>query len=328
MNEMPGVAGWVEAMRQTVRSATEALKVRSGALLLLLLMAGSTLQAQESPAPYPAPVGKFDRDTALLASPVRYTLTVHRTAGTQVLFPDSVYDYAPFELRSRVWYPTRVLADSTLVDSAVYELMSFSGQPELALALPVFYLTGVGDSLPVFPDDALLHQRLASKTEAVADTLEPAIQTLTVKERFNYPYWIIGISLVVGFLAVANLFLGKPLQRYFRIWVEGRRHRAFIRSYDRLVQQVRQRGSSGPLERALNLWKAYIERVENIPYTTYTTKDFAEHLPDPALTKSLQELDRYIYGGFPPEEAETAYAVLRRMAIRIYAQKAQQLRHG
>lgn len=328
MNEATGRAGWVEAVRQAVGIALTPLKVRRTALLLALVLGCRAGYAQEKSIPYPAPAGRFDRDTALLASPVHYILTVRRPPGTQVLFPDSLYDYAPFELRSRTWYPTRVLPDSTLADSAVYELMSFSGQPELRLALPVFYLTGGGDSLPVFPDDALLHQKLGSKTEAVADTLEPAIQTLEVKERFNYPYWIIGISLVVGLLALANLFLGKPFQRYFRIWVEGRRHRAFIRSYDRLVQQVRQRGAKGPLERALNLWKAYIERVENVPYTTYTTKDFAEHLPDPALSKSLQELDRYIYGGFPPEEAETAYAVLRRMAIRIYAQKAQALRHG
>ena len=289
---------------------------------------GQSGTAQNPALPYPTPVGAFDTDTALLASPVHYSLSVKRPAKTQVLFPDSLYPFTPFELRLRTWFPTRRTADSMLVDSAVYELMSFTGTPTLTLSLPIFYLNPQGDSVPVYAPDVSLHQRLLQGAEGGSDTLLPAIQTLAVPERFNYPYWIIGISLLVGLLAVANVFLGKPLQRYFRLWVERRRHKAFIRTYDRLVIQVRDRGAQGPLERALNLWKAYIERVEEIPYTTYTTKDFAEHLPDRDLTNGLQTLDRYIYGGFPPDEASVAYATLRRQAVRFYTRKAQNLRHG
>jgi hypothetical protein len=282
--------------------------------------------AQDS-ASYPQPKGKFDTDTALVASPVRYILTVRRPAKAQVVYPDSLFDYSPFELRKQTWYPTRSINDTVLLDSAVYELLSFSAAPSLSLSLPIFYLLPQGDSPPVYAPEAVLQQRLL-QDGAKSDPLVASEQTLPVPERFNYPYWIIGISLIVTLLAIANIFLGKPAQRYFRLWVERQRHRAFIRGYDRLVAQVRQRGSNGPLEKALNLWKAYIERVENVPYTTYTTKDFSEHLPDPALTKSLQSLDKYIYGGFAPDEAPAAYAVLRRMAIRNYAQKTQSLRNG
>jgi hypothetical protein len=191
----------------------------------------------------------------------------------------------------------------------------------------VYYLLAGGDSLPVYAPNKVLFTRTLRDGQP-SDSLQASTQTLAVAERFNYPYWIIGISITVGILGLLNAFLGKPFQRYFRLWVERRRHRAFIRTFDRLISQIKQKGSAGPLERALNLWKAYIERVEAVPYTTYTTKDFSEHLPDPALTKSLQALDKYIYGGFPPDDAASAYAVLRRMAIRIYAQKAQNLRHG
>ncbi len=300
----------------------------TAAWAVALLLAASAVSAQTSGLPFPAPAGRFNTDTAQLASPVRYSLVVRRPAKTQVVFPDSLYDFAPFELRSRAWFPTRQANDTTLIDSAVYELMTFSPAEQLSFALPVFYLNPGGDSVPVFAPAVALQQRIPRPAEADGDTLLPAIQTLPVAERFNWPYWVIGLSLAVGLAGIANAFLGRPLQRYFRLWVEGRRHRAFIRGFDRLVAQVRQKGADGPMERALNLWKSYIERVEDVPYTTYTTKDFAEHLPDPALTKSLQTLDRYIYGGFPPDEAPGAYAVLRRMAIRIYAQKAQALRHG
>jgi hypothetical protein len=295
------------------------------AAAILITFVHTTGAAQ---AAYPPPVSTFDIDTALVASPVFYSLSVRRPAITQVVFPDTLYDYTPFELRKRTGFATRKVGDSLWVDSAVYELISFSGAEALPLALPVFYLLPSGDSLPVYAPTVVLYQRLLKDVGTESDTLQAAIQTLAVPERFNYPYWIIGLALVAGILASANAFFGKPLERYFSLWIESQRHRAFIRSYDKLVAQVQQRGADGPLERALNVWKGYIERVEAVPYTTYTTKDFAERFPDPTLTKSLQTLDKYIYGGFPPEQAAAAYAALRRMAIRIYAQKAQSLRHG
>jgi len=303
-----------------------ALKVLGCTIWAWGLVCALQLKAQNTPL-YPAPVGKFDTDTALVASPVKYTLFVQRSSKTQTVFPDSLYDFTPFELRKLTWFPTRLVDDSTVLDSAEYELIAFSSAPALSLSLPVFYILIQGDSLPVYAPTKQLYQRIIADG-AKTDTLQAAIQTLPVSERFNYPYWIIGISLFVGLLALLNIFLGKPLQRYFGLWVERRRHSAFVRSFDKLVLQVKQRGAEGPMERALNLWKAYIERVENIPYTTYTTKDFSEHLPEPALTTSLQTLDRYIYGGFPPIESESAYGVLKRMAIRIYLQKAQKLRRG
>ena len=302
------------------------LKVLGSALWAFVLLCGLQLKAQDTPL-FPAPLGRFDTDTALVASPVKYILTVQRSAKTQTIFPDSLYDFTPFELRKLTWFPTRLVDDSTVLDSAEYELIAFSGAPALPLSLPVFYILIQGDSLPVYAPTTQLYQRII-EDGAKTDTLQAAIQTLPVSEHFNYPYWIIGISLFVGLIALLNIFLGKPLQRYFGLWVERRRHSAFVRTFDKLVLQVKQHGAEGPMERALNLWKAYIERVENIPYTTYTTKDFSEHLPEPALTTSLQTLDRYIYGGFPPIEAESAYGVLKRMAIRIYLQKAQNLRRG
>jgi len=297
-------------------------------LALLLGLAGLPLPVRgQDTAKYPRPVGKFKPDTANVAAPLSYVLTVRRPLSAQVIYPDSLYDFSPFELRSQRWFPTRTLQDSLVLDSAVFELQVFSSAPALEFALPVFYILPGGDSLPVFASLATLHQRVP-KTVVKADSLAASSQTFAVSEQFNYPYWILGITLAVSLLGVANAFLGKPAQRYFKLWIERQRHRAFIRTYDRLVAQVRMRGAKGPLEKALNLWKAYIERVEEIPYTTYTTKDFGESLPDPALTKSLQSLDKYIYGGFEPNEAPAAYAVLRRMAIRIYAQKSQELRHG
>ncbi len=279
---------------------------------------------------FPAPSSFISPDSDLIGSPIQYTLFVRHPARSVVLFPDSAYPYDPFEFRSKIAFPSRLGADSMVLDCCWYELASFSLEPAIRLQLPVFYITPDGDSLPVYSPEATLYQRFMSRNRdsSYADTLLASTQALPVPERINYPYIGLGIFLILAIILLANLFLGRPIERWLKLAVLGRRHRFFIRAFEKLVEQIEARKDPDRIERALNLWKTYIERLDEVPYSTYTTSDFAREIPDSSLMKSLHTIDRWVYGGFKPESVENVFTVLKRFSIRMYSRKREEVRNG
>lgn len=50
------------------------------------------------------------------------------------------------------------------------------------------------------------------------------------------------------------------------------------------------------IENAVILWKRYMEELEDKPFSTYTTKEIVEVMPNQQLAEALQHTDRIIYG--------------------------------
>lgn len=295
-------------------------------LILGSLFFSLSVQAQVE---FPPPKAFITPDTDLIGSPVQYTLFVQHPAKSIVLFPDSGFRFDPFEFRSKIAFPSRIGSDSILTDCCRYELASFDVNPALRLALPVYYITLGGDSLPVLSNEAVLFQKFVTHNSITgADSLLSSTQPLPVAEQVNYPIIGFGIVLVLAIVLLANVFLGRPIERWFRLAVLGRRHQFFIRSFDRLVDQIAATQEPSLIERALNLWKTYIERLEEVPYSTYTTSDFARTMTDKNLMNSLHTIDRWVYGGFKPEGVEGVFGVLKRSSIRMYSRKREEVRNG
>ena len=285
-------------------------------LVLALHLLGPWAYAQ--PSGLPAPVLKLLQDSALMGSPVRMTLHVAHAPKQVVFFADSGGNYAPFEFRSKDAYPTRVRGGQS-IDSAEYTLINFGIEPEVRLSLPVFYLLPGGDTLPVYSNQL-------SGSQAATDSLLVAINPLEVTKRLNYPYIGLAVAGVLGLLLLVNIVFGRPIERYFKLLLLSRRHSFYVKGFDRLVEQIMQTKQPALMEKALNLWKNYLERLEDVPYSTYTTRDFTKEMPDSSLTKSLETIDRWVYGGFPPEKIESVFGSLKRYSIRSYSQKRLHMR--
>ena len=48
---------------------------------------------------------------------------------------------------------------------------------------------------------------------------------------------------------------------------------------------------------SLVVWKRYMERLEERPYTKYSTKEIVHMLDEAELSKALRSIDRMVYGG-------------------------------
>jgi hypothetical protein len=275
-----------------------------------------------------APTISFEQDSVLLGSPVRLSLRLYHSARERVLFPDSTYNFSPFELNQIRFFPT-LTRDTISRDSVEYDLVLMNPGRENALELPVFYLLPSGDSFPVYSNQASIAIRLLEAGVLVGaksdTTLVPSLALAEMNERFNYPYWLLGITLLVIVAVGANQLFGRPLERYFALFILQRKHKAFVRGFERLNDQAVASSDIAVMERALTYWKAYIETLGEEPYSTYSTKDFADRMPEAGLTRSLRQLDRWIYGGFKPEGVEVPFKVLKRFSQKLYSLKANQL---
>ncbi|MES2387530.1 MAG: hypothetical protein V4543_05980 [Bacteroidota bacterium] len=273
--------------------------------------------------------GKFHSDTVKIGQPIVYTLVLKHPAGTQALFPDSSWNYEPFELSSRNWFRTTTDTGGIATDSVRYTLLSFSTDSAQSLALPVFYLGNGTDSNAVFSSADTVLLRSAIKN---ADTDSPLIadtEFREVKQRINYPYLLLGFGAVTIALILLNAFLGRPVQRAVRRVLLGRRHRIFLAAFERLENLALREKSGKRVENSLNLWKKYIERLDGVPYSTYTTKEMATAIPDDErLKRTLQTIDRCVYGGQNEVISEEIFTELRRRALLFYRKKREEIKNG
>src|SRR5947207_2327292 len=63
--------------------------------------------------------GKFSTDSIKLGKPIEFHLSAHYPEKLDLLFPDSSFSYAPFELQSRSYVATKT-KNGISVDSVTY----------------------------------------------------------------------------------------------------------------------------------------------------------------------------------------------------------------
>ncbi len=273
--------------------------------------------------------GRFDKDTVKVGEPIVFTLTASYPASELLLFPDSAFAFAPFELIRKQAHPTQ-LREGQLYDSVEYVLRTFSLDTLQSLTLPVFQ---------VIPGDCIRH---AAARDAVAlsfvvhnlpDSLAPAQLPVKItadyyplESRFNYPLWaLVGCAILVV-LGAVTLFFGRPLWRYLEARKLQRRHQLFVQQFGEAQQRNQIAASPEWVATALNVWKQYVEHLSGKPYTKLTTREVLRQ-GDEELREPLMQLDRMIYSGRVASENQP-FEQLRSYAERTYHQKLEDVRHG
>ncbi|MBX9851924.1 MAG: hypothetical protein K2X86_09215 [Cytophagaceae bacterium] len=269
------------------------------------------------------PVGRFLSDSAKLGQSIKYSLSVKHDAGLQILFPDSSFNYYPFELIAKEYYPTATNNNSSL-DSAIFILRTFELEPAQSLALPV-YVFSDNDSIAIY-----------SKKDSIGlkEYISGIPSLLTIKEQtaynkvpleINYPYilFYLAVCLVIGFI-IFFLF-GKTIKRRYRLYKIRADHMHFIRNFQKALNNFSHSDKTLAIEQALTLWKSYLTRLENIPINTYTTTEIINLYNKEDLKHSLNIIDRAIYGGLITQEADKALSTLKRFSNRTYYKRKREI---
>lgn len=274
--------------------------------------------------------GGFLADSIKIGIVVPYTLSASYSRNQTIVFPDSTYSFAPFEIDHKVYFPTRSTAEKSY-DSVVYYLTSFEIHSIQRLKLPVF-VVHPRDCTAVFAnEDSVFLQQLIAQVPDSLSIEELPLKTNTTYQAvswlLNYPLLLIAGAILVVVVVLGWLVFGKRIRKYFALRRLDRNHRKFNEEFGHAVDRL-QRGFSTQLaESTLLLWKQYMERLTSSPITKYTSKEIFQLVRDESLAKALQKIDMTIYRQSNGLEQEPLME-LQRFSQDQFNQKVQELKNG
>lgn len=270
--------------------------------------------------------GGFSEDSLEVGLPVHFWLYAQYPANLDIVFPDSNYNFSPYELTDKTYFPSKLVGDM-LIDSAVYQLQSFEIDPVQYLKLPVF-LHKARDTTRLYTlEDSIILKELAP---FVTDTTQMRTNTLyqKVNKQFNSPLFLI-LGAVIAFLVVlfAILFGGR-IRRAFLLRKMKKEYIRFSDEFTILLREIKSNAGPDPLEDALYRWKKYMERLEKIPYAKWTTSEILAAENNGELKAPLKAIDRAVYGGHAHDHIYKALQSLEDFTQHRYNQKIESIKHA
>ena len=273
--------------------------------------------------------GYLLKDSAAIGEIVPYILTASYPRDKQVVFPDSTFSVAPFELSGKRFFPTRSL-DGASYDSAVYFVSTFEIDSIQVLRLPVFLVTAA-DSTAVYarPDSLRLRYRVTIPLDSVAVEKLPLKANTAyqrVKWLFNYPVLMM-VAVVLAIVGIiAWLVFGKQIRRFFALRRLRKAYENFQQRYTQALEGLGSEASSRRAEEALVMWKKYMEELEQFPFTKSTSREILRRYSSDLLASALRNIDRAIYGGY--DASHDPFVFLKTYSRQQFEKREAELKNG
>jgi hypothetical protein len=294
--------------------------------LMIITAASFAAQAQQLKV---AVTGGFLSDSLKIGEETRFYVTARYPSELNILFPDSTFNFTPFEYVKKQYFPTRTSGGYSF-DSAVYYLTTFEVDREQRLSLPAFVVhTSDCTTFQSDPDTILITQLVTTPPDTVAAERLPLKETTAYHNvffEFNYPLYMIIGGVVLILAIIAALVFGKRIVRYFRIKRLQKNHSKFQETYSSIVRNVQSAFSVPVTESALVVWKKYMEQIDNKPYTRLTTRELIAMSKDEALGKNLGTIDRALYGH--DTSVIESLENLKGIADQRFQKKIEEVRYG
>jgi hypothetical protein len=266
------------------------------------------------------PVGQFQTDSIELGRPIDYALSYHHDPSAEVFFPDTTYNFYPFEIVRRNIFQT-ITNNGISLDSVVYTLVTFDITKNQKLSLPIYLLTKL-DCTAVYSLSDSVFLREMIKTSVDSLTFKTDTKLLPLSQQVNYPQILTYLLGLLGIVLIIYAFFGQFIRKQYRLFLFGRRHKDFQTNYKRYTRSTLDDVTIG---KALVLWKKHLEWLEKRPYTSYTTKEIVSRLPNERLEEALREVDSAIYGGILSTQMPFAMNVLLEKATELYNKRREEL---
>ena len=266
------------------------------------------------------PKGKFLSDSIEVGKPFYYALSFRHAPKTEVFFPDTTYNFSPFEVISKKIFTSSTDQKGSL-DSAIYQLVTFNVGLGQTLKVPVFIFNGKDCTAVFTPADSIFLR--SSNFKGITDTtsLKPEIGLLPLSHKFNFSIFLGFFALAAGIFVTVYWLFGSDIYKQWQLIKLQRRHMEYNRSYNRLLKNARERNDIKDAEKAIIVWKNYLERLEKKPFATYTTREIMDNMPDEDLAGALKNMDAIIYGQEKSREMDKSLEILKMGAMRLYRNK-------
>jgi len=273
--------------------------------------------------------GGFFLDSLRVGDQTGFYLTATYPSNLNIIFPDSSFNYHPFEFNKKRYFPTQT-TDGKSYDSVIYYLSTFEVDRIQQLSLPVFQLNAQDCTIYTTDVDTVLLTELVKDLPDTLTAQNLPLRVNTIYEDvpylFNYPILFISLGVLVVIASVGWIFFGKRIRRYFKLKKMSKAHMQFLETYNRQVETIKSAFSSTHTEYALAHWKKYMEALEARPYTKLTSRETSQLENNETLGKNLHSIDGAIYGHNTTvvESLEN----LKHYADQKFAKKLEEVKHG
>ena len=266
------------------------------------------------------PHGYFHKDSVKIGEELPYSLSIKYPKNNDVAFPDSLFDFSPFELEKREYFTTKSDSLASL-DSVVYYFTTFEIDTVQYLALPVFLINEFDSTtLHTAKDSIILDQVVTILPDSVAVLVNTDYQK--VPQAFNYPYFTIGVIIVLLVALMIFIFFGKRIKKTVRVYWLTKRHKQFIISFNNLLAD-----QPIEVERTLSAWKKYLEKLLAQPYTKLTSKEIVSLSKLPEFADHLKIIDRHIYGGSKSNDTKSAFEYLLNFSVQQFNIRTKEIKN-
>lgn len=263
------------------------------------------------------PKAKFLQETIRTAEEVQFCISIQHPKKVQLVFPDSTYNFSPFEYVNKVHFTTK--SDTSMsVDSAVFTLTTFEIDPLQTLKLPVYILTEYGDSVEVFTNiDSLYFQTVINK---IPNPIVLAEETSLQKIDYDFNYYYTAIILIILLIIIGTFFFffNKSIFLRYHEYLLNKRHKKFLLQFQQQIDFSKEE----ELQNLVWYWKDYLSKLEKKSLHAYTSKDLYKFYHDQPLYDELKKVDYYLYAN--PTEFDIT--VLKEFAEYIFRNKKEELK--
>ncbi|MBN7812354.1 hypothetical protein J0A68_15480 [Algoriphagus sp. H41] len=268
--------------------------------------------------------GYFTQDSARLGERVGFVLKARYPETTQLLFPDSTYDFSPLVLLEKKTFLSHT-AEGVTTDSAVYYVSNFALDPSVFLSLPVYELNRY-DSVTYFSNEAELKLKLTldSIPEQLVFRDNNVYQPL--EKNFN---WLLAALITGGVIVLLGgfaLLFAKRIKAIFKRNREKLRWVQFERKFKKLSTLLAQTPALELADEVVGLWKGYMESITKLPFQEWTSSEISEALEDKEIFKALRAIDMIIYAGKEAKSEESTNYLLE-VARKKYQEKLNHIRN-
>ncbi len=270
--------------------------------------------------------GGFVEDSLLIGEDVNFWITASYPSDLEMVFPDSVYNFSPFEFSSKTFFPTKSI-DGAAFDSTVYTIQSYEIDLVQYLSIPAIILDGLDSAVIQTPIDSILLKELAP---IVSDTTTLIANTdyESVNRFFNYPLLYIILGSLAFIAIVLLLIFGKKIIRFFKLRKLRKEYENFSGQLSGYINSLKSNPESDLAEKALFFWKRYQERLDKFPFTKLTTKEILAESFAKELEKPLHSIDRLVYGKRETESIFQDFQQIEDFTQYRYNKKVEEIRDG
>jgi hypothetical protein len=258
------------------------------------------------------PKGIFIEDSIQIGKPVNFALIYSHNQKSDLVFPDSSYNFSPFKLVNISYFPTKTIENNSL-DSVIYSLISFETDSILRLSLPISFLNSK-KKLFSNRDSIKLKSSIYSNNYKTLP-LKPSIYFYQVPLDFNFPKLLYYFIIILFISILIFLLFGSTILKQIKTLIYYRKNKEFVLSFKKQSKKI---NNTSSINNRLVIWKNHMEWLMKIPFSSMTTKEISQTLKNERLEDALKEFDTAIYGGQISDHIPFASNILLEIASETY----------